>query len=177
MQVLIHTCCAPCLISPLSKLKEEGKETTCYFFNPNIHPYPEFMNRLKAANSYCEAQEVPLIYETYDPVQYLRQVSQNLDKPIRCQLCYQIRMERTAAMAKARNFSAYTTTLLISPYQEHDFIRETGEKIAKKLGVAFYYRDWRKYYKEGVGRSKVLKMYRQKYCGCLFSEKERYIKS
>ncbi len=176
MQILIHACCAPCLIVPLLEIKEEGKDATCYFYNPNIHPHSEFVRRLEMTDSYCKIQGVSLIYEKYDPVQYFRYVSQNLEKPERCHLCYQVRMERAAGKARELGFSAYTTTLLVSPYQEHHVIKAIGDKAGSKFGINFYYKDWRNEYREGVIKSKNLEMYRQKYCGCLFSEKERYAK-
>ena len=100
-----------------------------------------------------------------------------LEEPtVRCAYCYRVRMEAAALFAKENNFDAFSTTLLVSPYQKHDLIREIAEAVAAKTGIPFYYEDYRIGYQEGVEISKTLEMYRQPYCGCVFSERDRYEK-
>jgi epoxyqueuosine reductase len=95
--------------------------------------------------------------------------------PQRCKKCYRMRLEKTASFAKQEGFSAFSTTLLISPYQDHEEIKRQGEKTAEKYGVEFLYRDFRPLFREGQTNARAANMYMQKYCGCVFSEEERYL--
>ena len=175
MEILIHVCCGPCLTYPLKRLTEKGHKLTGFWYNPNIHPYTEYQNRLEAAR-YLEWTKVfPIIYEdSYDLVEYLQAVMPHLED--RCRFCYQLRLERTARVAKEKGFEAFSTTLLVSPTQKHELIDEIGEELAKKYEIKFFYEDLRPGYYEGKNMAKELNLYRQKYCGCIFSEKERYYK-
>lgn len=173
MNILLHTCCGPCSIYPLQRLREEGHQVRGYFYNPNIHPYKEWQQRLQTLKDYAGQVDLPLIIdEKYELEDFLQQVVYR--ENTRCRICYYIRLLRVAQVAKKGNFDAFTTTLLVSPFQKHDLIREIGEEVAQKTGVPFYYHDFRPGYKEAAAESKNLQMYRQQYCGCIFSEKERY---
>lgn len=175
MKTLLHTCCAPCSIFPIKDLRESGHEIRGYFFNPNIHPFTEWERRKETLKEYAESIQLPLIIdENYDLEGFLQQVVYR--ENTRCSICYYMRLLRAAQVAKKGNFDAFTTTLLVSPFQKHDLIREIGEEIAGKTGVPFYYRDFRPGYKEATLESKERQMYRQQYCGCIFSEKDRYVR-
>lgn len=176
MRVLMHICCGPCSIFPLQSLREQGyNDITGYFYNPNIHPYKEFTRRLDTLKEFAALRDLPLIVDDrYTLEEFL---SAALQAPQgRCRMCYEVRLRQAAAYAKAEGYEAFTTSLLVSPYQKHDLIREVGEQVAAEFGVAFLYQDFRTGWSEGVQTSRDLELYRQPYCGCIFSEKERYLK-
>ncbi len=171
--VLLHTCCGPCTIHPLKSLRDEGMEVTGYFFNPNIHPYTEFGRRLATLEEYAGSAAMPLLVDrAYDLPGFLSGALQAGDD--RCLFCYRVRLERAFRAAQEGRVDGVTTTLLYSRFQRHDAIRAMGEELAARYGVPFLYRDFRKGWSEGVAESKRLDMYRQQYCGCIFSEWERY---
>lgn len=169
MKVLVHTCCAPCLIYPLKVLREQGHEVESYFYNPNIHPFSEYLRRLDSLKCYCEQEKIPLREDEYDFYHYFHEILLRGD---RCQGCYRLRLGAAARVAKDKGFAAFTTTLIVSPHQKHQIIREIAEKIGQSHGIPFLYHDFRSGYREAVKESKALGLYRQKYCGCLYSEME-----
>lgn len=172
LRVLLHVCCAPCAIYPLKALRAEGFDVTGYFFNPNIHPYAEYKRREETVAAYAEAESWPVIFAREYPVEeYFRQVAYR--EAERCRFCYLLRLRQAAGVAKHGLFNAFTTTLLVSPFQKHDLVKEIGEAVAAEYGVTFLYRDFRAGFKEAVQLSKEQGMYRQQYCGCIYSEKER----
>ncbi len=172
-RVLLHICCGPCSIYTIKELRSEGALLSGYFFNPNIHPYTEFSKRLATLNEYAKIMLLPLESDlTYDLEGFLSEALK-LGKD-RCLHCYRVRLEKTFEKAVREGFNAVTTTLLYSRYQRHEDIRTTGEELSAAYGVPFLYRDFRKGWQEGIDESKRLNMYRQQYCGCIFSEKERY---
>lgn len=176
MRILLHICCGPCSIYPVDYLRREGHEVHGYFYNPNVHPFTEWERRRETLASYSEQIELPVIFDgDYDLEDFLRAVVYRETQ--RCTFCYAIRLRRAATVARRGEFDAFSTTLLVSPYQKHDLIREIGESAGEESGVRFYYVDFRPGYREGVIRSKELNMYRQQYCGCIYSEKERYYRS
>lgn len=175
MKILLHACCGPCSIFPTKRLKDEGHEFSLFYFNPNIHPYKEFKKRLSTLREYSALKKYPLIIDKNYPLEEC--VRGMLDEPtVRCAYCYRVRLEKTAIYAKENNFESFSTTLLVSPYQKHDLIKLIAGEIAAKVGIPFYYEDYRNGYQEGVDVSKELEMYRQPYCGCVFSERDRYEK-
>ncbi len=172
-RVLLHICCGPCATYPVPALREEGFEVMGYFFNNNIHPYTEWKNRRDALEQYAEIAGLKVIFdELYSPRDYFQKIDFRESK--RCFYCYQARLEQTAHIAKKGNFDYFSTTLLVSKYQKHELIRELGEAIGEKYGVPFLYRDFREGFRETGIRSRELGLYRQQYCGCLYSEVERY---
>ena len=176
MKILLHLCCANCGIYPFEQIREKGHEVVGYFFNPNIHPYQEYQKRLEALKQYSEKTGLEVVYrDEYLLEEFLRNVSQKPGE--RCQYCYSLRLEATAREAKQRGFNQFSTTLLQSTHQNHQLIKETGERIAKEVGIPFYYEDFRQGWKRGVEVSKAMGLYRQQYCGCVYSEKERFAKS
>jgi len=176
MNVLLHTCCGPCAIYPLSRLQEAEHNVTTYFYNPNIHPFKEFQRRLNNLKEYTEKNSIPAIFnEIYGLKDFLRKIVFNEDQ--RCSLCYTMRLSKTVATAKNNGFDAFTTTLLYSKYQNHNQLRLYCEKLSKESGLVFIYEDYREGWQIGIDKSRKLDMYRQPYCGCIYSEQERYDKS
>jgi len=174
LRLLLHVCCGPCALYPLEVLRTEGHEVQGYFFNPNIHPYAEYVRRKETLAAYAKGEGWPVIFAKEYPVEeYFRMVVYR--EAERCRFCYILRLQQAARVARHGGFEAFSTTLLVSPFQKHDLIREAGESIASAYGLTFAYRDFRPGFKEAVQRSKELNMYRQKYCGCLYSEKDRFI--
>jgi len=176
MNILLHVCCGPCALYPLKVLREKGHLVRGYFYNPNIHPFLEFRRRLSALQQMAEKENFNLtIDDTYGLKEYLRRVVFNEDD--RCSFCYDLRLEQAVKRAATEGADAMSTTLLYSKYQKHDLIREKGERLARAYGIAFYYEDFRVGWEEGIDRAKEMELYRQPYCGCIYSEQERYDKS
>jgi len=174
MSILLHTCCAPCLIGPYQALIGQGNQATAFFFNPNIMPYREFRKRLQSFKEFTTKRAIPfIINENYSLEAILRRFLDRGEAP-RCRICYDIRLEETARMAAEKGFEAFASTLCVSPYQDHTLIRAAGEAAAEKFGVQFLYQDWRPHFKEGHDEAISLGLYRQGYCGCIFREEERY---
>ncbi|MEA1960073.1 MAG: epoxyqueuosine reductase QueH [Bacillota bacterium] len=172
-KVLLHICCGPCATYPVPALREEGFEVMGYYHNNNIHPYMEWLKRKEAVEQYAEIADLKVIYdELYAPVEYFQRISFRESR--RCFFCYQMRMEQAAHVARKGKFDYFSTTLLVSKHQKHDWIREIGDAAGSKYGVPFLYRDFREGFKESGERSRNMGLYRQQYCGCLYSEVERY---
>lgn len=170
MKLLLHTCCAPCSVYCIDSLRKEGIEPTVYWFNPNIHPYMEYKQRRDCLKEYTKTIEVEAIFkENYGLQEFCKKVVTDLNN--RCQnYCYPVRLEQTAKYAKENGYDSFTTTLLVSPYQNHERLIQVGEEMAKKYGVEFLYRDFRVGFREGQAKARELGLYMQKYCGCVFSE-------
>ena len=170
MKLLLHTCCAPCSVYCIDTLREEGIEPTVYWFNPNIHPYMEYKARRDTLKEYTKSIKVEAIFEEdYGLREFCKNVIGDLEN--RCQqYCYPVRLEQTAKYAKEHGYDSFSTTLLISPYQNHEALKVVGEQMAKKYGVNFVYRDFRVGFREGQAKARELGLYMQKYCGCIFSE-------
>ncbi|NLG33223.1 MAG: epoxyqueuosine reductase QueH [Syntrophomonadaceae bacterium] len=172
-KVLLHICCGPCATYPVARLRELGYDVKGYFYNPNIHPYTEYVKRKEALEKFAHMVDLDIIAENaYSPDQYFQQVA--FRESQRCRVCYRIRLEKAVRIAKSGKFNYFTTTLLVSRFQKHDLIREIGQDLGEKYGVAFLYLDFREGFKDTVTRSKEMNLYRQQYCGCLYSEMERY---
>jgi hypothetical protein len=175
MTILLHLCCGPCTIYPLTALRARGFEVRGYFFNPNIHPFQEFRRRIAALENLARGTDLPIEYDReYGLREYLRRVVFHEEE--RCPLCYRMRLEATAKKARAIGAEAFSTTLLYSRYQRHETIRALGEELAAQFGVPFLYEDFRVGWQEGIDSSLEMGLYRQPYCGCIYSEQERYDK-
>lgn len=170
----MHTCCGPCFIAPHTQMKAENEwDVSAYWFNPNIHPYTEYEKRRDTLREYCEQEGVRLIEnDDYALDEFLRKAA--FREQERCRACYHDRLRAAALIAKRGKFDAWSTTLLYSRYQRHDLIQEIGESLAAETGVPFFYRDFRELWGEGIKLSKERGMYRQQYCGCIYSERDRY---
>jgi len=172
-KLLIHSCCAHCAAYTVNYWREQGYDTSAFWYNPNIHPYTEHRHRLEAMQSLAKKTSLPLIVaEGYDIIDYFRGVVGH--EAERCQFCFKLRLSKTAETAKETGFDAFTTTLLISPQQKHKLIKEVGDELAKETGVDFLYADLRKRYSDSRHITKPMELYRQQYCGCVYSEWERY---
>ena len=174
-RLLLHICCAPCSGYCIDSLREEGVEPAGFWYNPNIHPYQEYKARRDALVDYAGSAGLELtVWDEYGLRDFVRAVAGDLDR--RCPLCYACRLEETARYAAEHGFSCFSTTLLVSPYQDHDDICRTAEALAERYGVGFLYRDFRTGFRQGQAKARELGLYMQKYCGCVFSEEERYAK-
>ena len=175
MKILLHICCAPCAIYPVNFLHEQGLDVMGYFYRHNIHPYTECLKRQESLEFYAKQINLRVIYqEGYDLEGFIQNVA--FRESNRCTYCYHERLRSTALVAKRGRFDYFTSTLLYSKFQKHDTIKSMGESIGKSVGVKFYYQDFRTGWKNGIEESKNIGLYRQQYCGCIYSEKERYFK-
>jgi len=173
--VLLHSCCAPCSVYCIDTLRGEGLEPTSLWFNPNIHPYQEYKARRDTLLDYGERVGMEVrVLDDYGLRDFVRAVAGDIDH--RCAHCYTIRLGTAAKYAAENGFKAFTSSLLISPYQNHALLREVGEAMARQYGVEFLYRDFRPGFREGQAKARELGLYMQKYCGCVFSEEDRYAK-
>lgn len=170
----MHTCCAPCSVYCIDKLREEGIEPTAYWYNPNIHPYTEYKARRECLKEYTKSINVQAIFEEeYGLDEFCKEAVKNLNA--RCvNYCYPVRLRKTFEYAKEHGYDTVTTTLLYSIYQKHDFIKKLMEQYSEEYGIDFLYRDFRVGFWEGHQKAHDLGLYMQKYCGCIFSEESRY---
>lgn len=175
MKILLHTCCAVCLAHVSGELRTRGVQFTAYFYNPNVHPLIEWRKRLLATRLLSQREDVPLdVDETYGLVEFLRAVVGREEVPSRCEVCYTMRLSRTAERAKALGFDGFSTTLLASTRQDVGRIRRIGADISKKSGLVFLDDDWRDTQDAGMEIARRMSLYRQQYCGCVYSEYDRF---
>ena len=171
--VLVHSCCAHCAAYTVDFWQQQGYEVSALWYNPNIHPYQEHQQRQGAMQSLAQEMNLRLIMvEGYDIIDYFRQVVGHESQ--RCQYCFRLRLLKTIETAQEMGFDAFTTTLLISPHQKHDLLQEIGNDLARERDIDFLYADLRKHYSDSRRTTKPLNLYRQQYCGCVYSEWERY---
>jgi len=174
MRLLFHCCCGPCATACVNSLAAEGITPTLFWYNPNIHPLAEYHSRRDAFIAFAAAQnlkrEMSGSNEEYGEQAFLSGIGGETEAPGRCEKCYRMRLEQTAAYAAEKGFDAFSTSLLISPYQQHDVIRRVGEEAAARHGVEFLYRDFRPLYGQSRKQARALGLYMQKYCGCVFSQ-------
>ncbi len=177
MKLLLHICCAPCTIYPFENLKGEGASSVAgFFYNPNIHPYTEYNHRKMALEEYSRRHNITIFFHKYDIKNYFRHISGHEEFGERCKICWRIRLEETARFAAQNNYTHFTTTLLVSPYQDQSAIKAIGEEMAVRYGVEFLFKNFREGFAQSQEKAKAEELYRQKYCGCVFSEMERYEK-
>ena len=196
MRLLLHVCCAGCACYPLIKLRQvkvQGKdlEITGFWYNPNIHPYSEYQNRMMTMGYFSQKENLPMIWkDEYALEEWLEAIRGEFDltgpslrksrgpgcwtKEKRCEKCYNLRLKKLAEEAKQKGYDYFSTTLLYSKFQKHHSIKEICQKLKNQYNVDFYYFDFRIGWKEGIEISKKMGLYRQHYCGCIFSEKEKY---
>ena len=176
MKTLLHICCAPCANQCIDVLQGEGMEVSGFWYNPNIHPFTEYRARRNCLREYAETIHLPLIEKNdYALRPFVRAVAEDIEK--RCVKCYEMRLFETARTAKELGFDSFTASLFISPYQNHALMKEVAERAAEEYKIEFLYRDFRPYFKAGQEKARELGFYMQKYCGCVFSEEERYLKA
>lgn len=173
-KILIHTCCAICSGYPISYLKDLGYEVCAYFYNPNIYPLEEYQKRLEAQTVLCKYHNVKLVVPDYNDSEYfdyVKGLEKEPEKGLRCDKCFELRLEQTAKYASLNGFDKFTTSLVISPHKNFQKITDIGLKIAQKYNLDYEAIDFKK--KDGFLKtnklSKELELYRQNYCGCKFS--------
>jgi len=169
MKVLLHVCCGPCAIHPLDVLKKQGHEVHGFFYNPNIYPEEEFLRRKKAVEQFSQVSGMKINSLAYQLQEYRDAIKDLNDKQQRCGKCWHLRLRKAAEFAKKNDFDAFTTTLLVSPYQDHDSLKNLGHQIQEAEKIDFLYMDFREGFSEGQNEAKKLNLYRQKYCGCAYS--------
>ena len=175
MKLLMHTCCAPCSAYCIDELRSRGIEPTLYWYNPNIHPYTEYMARRDCVKEYAQKINVKAVFEDeYGLDEFCKNVSKNINA--RCvNYCYPVRLRKTFEYAKANGYDTVTTTLLYSIYQKHDFIKKLMEDLRKEFEIDFLYIDFRKGFWQGHEKAIEQGLYMQKYCGCIFSEEQSFL--
>ena len=175
MNTLLHICCAPCANQCVEVLKSENIEVTGFWYNPNIHPFTEYRARRNCVRQYAEDIGMKLIEKNdYALRPFVREVAADIGN--RCVKCYEMRLFAAAQAAKENGFDSFTSSLFISPYQNHELMKEVALRAAEEYGVEFLYRDFREGFKAGQAYAREHEFYMQKYCGCVFSEEERYLK-
>jgi len=175
MNLLLHICCAPCSVACVKRLREEGIEPAGFWYNPNIHPFTEYRARRNCLREYALSIGLTLVeQDVYGLRSFVQAVCGDIDG--RCSYCYACRLAQTARYASENGFDAFCTTLTVSPYQNTPLIFETGERVGKLYGVRFLPYDFSPWYREGQAEARQAGLYMQKYCGCIFSEEDRYRK-
>jgi hypothetical protein len=177
MSILVHACCGPCLGGSIDILKEAAKneQLEAFWFNPNIHPYLEYRERMLSFKKICSDLNLKMHsgMDEYGLQLFLTSTECDFTQA-RCYKCYKLRIEATAAFAAENNFSSFTTTLLISPHQNHDLIVKTAQQAAEKFNTRFLYLDFRPDFKKTYEAIRQHELYKQRYCGCIFSEYIRF---
>ena len=181
MKLLLHACCAPCTVGTLGIFGAcagifsgtLNNDVTLFWYNPNIHPFTEYKSRRDSLFSFAEENKYPLIArDDYGLRKFIAHTAGDIDN--RCDYCYEERFDAAARIAAENDFDAFSTTLLVSPYQKHEKIIEICTKMFERYGVAFFYRDCRPGFRDGQKKAREMGVYMQKYCGCIFSEEERF---
>jgi len=174
-RILLHICCGPCATYPIERLRAEEFQTTGFWYNPNVQPSQEHERRRQSVEQYARVTGLSMIWHPeYELMAFLRGVVHHEAPAERCLICYRMRLERTAEVAAREGFDAFTTTLLISPHQDQQAIRSMGETIGEAKRVGFYFENFRRGWSQGRQMARAHGLYRQQYCGCVFSEWERY---
>jgi len=175
-RILLHICCGPCAIYPIHFLQKQGFEVVGLYYNPNIHPLQEYIRRREALKKVQDIYKIKVIYkdDEYDPNFYFRNVVYRENN--RCFYCYHLRIEKTISIARRGKFQYFSTTLLYSKFQKHEIIKNLCKDLSVGKGVSFFYADFREGWKFGIEESKKYDIYRQQYCGCIYSEYERFKK-
>ena len=171
MKILLHICCGVCAGSVVEKLRLEGHHVTGYFFNPNIHPAEEYDKRLQVSIAVCNSFQVPLIAGEYRVTTWHNAVKGFEDEPEggrRCEICYRVRLMKTFNYMQQHDFYGYTTTLTVSPHKPASIVNKVGNDIG---GDKFLRRDFKKQdgFKRANEIARKLDIYRQHYCGCMYS--------
>ncbi len=184
-KLLMHACCGPCFVYVEDDLRKNGlrnddgsysKDFTyeVVFYNPNVHPKVEYERRKEAFIEFCKMKNVNYnVIDEYSLNGFVKnvveQTGENKRYKIRCEFCYYMRLKRIFEYAKENNFDVVSTTLTISPYQNHELIKKVGKNLEKEYGIEFRYIDYREHFREGQRMARETQIYMQKYCGCVFS--------
>jgi predicted adenine nucleotide alpha hydrolase (AANH) superfamily ATPase len=171
--ILLHICCGPCLIYPYQRLKEQGFKISGFYYNPNIQPPDEYERRVQALKDLNREFLLDVEYPGYHESDFLKAIQEQENIPQRCLICWSLRLRRTASQAKLKNFKIFSTTLLVSPYQDHEALKKLGSEIGQEFGVEFYYEDFRLGFRQAQAQARQKGIYRQKYCGCIYSREQK----
>lgn len=177
MDLLLHICCGPCLIYPWRRLKDQGFKIHGFYYNPNISPVSEYYRRVEALGVLSQEFLLAVEYPEHKESDFIQAVNAPGALSQRCVICWSLRLQKTALQAKRYGFTAFSTTLLVSPYQNHELLKQLGHRIGQETGIDFYYEDFRPGFKQAQLEAKNKGIYRQKYCGCSYSEAEQCKKS
>lgn len=170
--LLLDSCCGPCALVAQRDLDLAVRDTHYLFYNPNVHPFREYGRRLESFEELMNRTGSEFTVLAYEPEEWVRAVA--FREESRCELCYRLRLRRAADFAMEQGIPSFTTTLFASPFQDHGLLRLLGESVARSRGLHFVVWDGRAAYRETLAEARDLGMYTQPYCGCLFSERERY---
>jgi epoxyqueuosine reductase len=173
--LLLHTCCGPCATHVIELLLQDY-DVTAYFYNPNIQPEEEYLKRLGAIEKYCSAKDIVLLKGSYESKKWMDIAVSLQDEPEggkRCEACFSFRLKETARFAKENSFPIFATTLTISPHKNAAVVNKAGQDASKTAKVQFLEADFKKGdgYRKSCELSKKLGLYRQSYCGCLYSKR------
>jgi len=187
-KILLHTCCVSCLSYASKKLAEKDFRPLVFYYNPNIHGRIEYLNRLKDIQSFAEVKGIEIIVPNYDEMEFFKPIElwqdtksikyigdKNRFRRKRCEFCYHLRLAKTALEAKKKRIRYFSTTLLTSPYQDHEFIDYISSQLAKDHRLEFLYLDLRKGFWQGRNYCRAHKYMIPSYCGCTFSITERML--
>ncbi|MCX5698864.1 MAG: epoxyqueuosine reductase QueH [Candidatus Omnitrophica bacterium] len=172
MGILLHICCGPCLIYPFSRLKDQGFKIKGFYYNPNLYPVSEYHRRVEALKILSQEFSLDVEYPEHKEGDFFQAINTPEGLSRRCVICWSLRLRETASQAKSNGFAAFSTTLLASPYQNHGLLKQLGRQIGQEIGIDFYYEDFRLGFKQAQLEAKRKGIYRQKYCGCSYSEIE-----
>ena len=181
-KILVHSCCAPCATHVYRALKEDGYEVVGFFYNPNIHGEREFKKRLKSMKDWARMEKIKIIVPTYNMNEYFETIIDyekkhhreiEKDKKRRCPVCFALRLGKTAFVAKEKGFDYFTTTLLVSPFQDQSLLWQIGSDAGVEAGIDFLFKDFRKGYAASRHLSRSNNLYMQNYCGCVYSIDEK----
>lgn len=175
--ILLHSCCGPCSTEVISRLTNYF-DITIIYYNPNIEPYEEYLKRkneqIRFINEYKGVNKITFMdcdYANEDYEDAIKGLEKEKEGGLRCHKCYELRLDKTARIAKENNFEYFGTTLTVSPYKNADYINEIGKSLEEKYNINFLYSDFKKEegYKKSIEYSKKYNLYRQDYCGCQYS--------
>lgn len=176
-RLLLHICCGPCATYSTKRLRELGWDITGYWYNPNIEPPEEYALRRQSLAHYAQLVALPMQWDdTTNSDAFDQAICECETRPERCLRCYRLRLEHTARLAAEMGQDAFTTSLLISPYQDQNALRAIGEELATTYGVPFYFENLRRGFTEHYQLARQYDLYLQRYCGCHFSKREAQLK-
>lgn len=179
--MLVHACCAPDALYVLSLLKEEF-EVTAFFYNPNIHPEEEYILRADEARRVADILRVPLLVGPYDVSRWLALTEKFKDEPEkgrRCDICYAMRLEQTARRAASSGFDYFATVMSLSPWKKADVLNRLGRMFGRRYRILYLEANFKKKdgFRKSIELSRAHGLYRQNYCGCLYSQRSFRLKS
>ena len=182
-KLLLHSCCAPCSSHVITYLTKYF-DITILYYNPNIAPKEEYYKRkeeqIRLINTINHINNIDILDCDYDNDIYEKEIKGYEECPergARCTICFKLRLEMTAKLAKQNNFDYFCTTLTVSPYKNSKLINEIGIELSKKYDVKWLYSDFKKEngYNNSIELSKKYNLYRQNYCGCVYSKREKVL--